>query len=147
MPLWPAKRSSTGRLSIIVMTRIQLKGSPLGGWLAADSDSRGAGVTSANMLLRGTAPSRHVGPGTIVGLVVAYVALWLVLWPTGEPAGAYVGQLVGGVSVLLLSAALVLISSLPWFEEWSAGTARAALRPRRVAIPAPVLLAARPALP
>ena len=94
------------------------------------------------MLLRDTAQSRLVGPGTIVGLVVAYVALWLVLWPTGEPAGAYVGQLLGGVSVLLLSAALVLISSLPWVEEWCDGIDRAAIWHRRMAITGLVLLAA-----
>src|SRR5664279_2123985 len=94
------------------------------------------------MLLRGTFPSRHVGPGTIVGLVLVYVALWLVLWPGGEPAGAYVGQLVGGVSVLLLSAALVLISSLPWVEEWFDGIDRAAIWHRRMAIAGLVLLAA-----
>ena len=86
--------------------------------------------------------SRNLGPITITGLLVAYVALWAVLRPSGEPAGAYVGQLVGAVSILLLSAALVLISSLPWVEEWFDGIDRAAIWHRRMAITGLVLLAA-----
>ncbi len=85
---------------------------------------------------------RHLGPVTIVGLVVVYVVLWVVYRPTGEPTGAYVGQLVGAVSVLLLSAALVLISSLPWVEEWFDGIDRAAIWHRRMAITGLVLLVA-----
>ena len=85
---------------------------------------------------------RHLGPLTIVGLVAGYVALWVVARPAGEPTAAYVGQLVGAVSVLLLSAALVLISSLPWVEEWFDGIDRAAIWHRRMAITGLVLLAA-----
>jgi predicted ferric reductase len=94
------------------------------------------------MDLRAVASMRHLGPITIVGLVVGYVALWVVARPSGEPGGAYVGQLVGAVSVLLLSAALVLISSLPWVEEWFDGIDRAAIWHRRMAIAGLVLLAA-----
>ena len=48
----------------------------------------------------------------------------------------------GAVSILLLSAALVLISSLPWVEEWFDGIDRAAIWHRRMAITGLVLLAA-----
>jgi predicted ferric reductase len=94
------------------------------------------------MDLRQLVPARHLGPVTIVGLLVGYVALWVFARPSGEPAGAYVGQLVGAVSILLLSAALVLISSLPWVEEWFDGIDRAAIWHRRMAIVGLVLLAA-----
>jgi predicted ferric reductase len=91
---------------------------------------------------RQLAAVRHLGPFTIFGLVVAYVVLWVVARPSGEPTGAYVGQVVGAVSILLLSSALVLISSLPWVEEWFDGIDRAAIWHRRMAITGLVLLAA-----
>jgi predicted ferric reductase len=94
------------------------------------------------MDLREITSARNLGPVTIVGLLVGYVVLWLFARPSGEPAGAYVGQLVGAVSILLLSAALVLISSLPWVEEWFDGIDRAAIWHRRMAITGLVLLAA-----
>ena len=95
------------------------------------------------MQLRGLLPpARHLGPATIIALLVGYLALWLVLRPAGEPTGAYAGQLVGAISILLLSAALVLISSLPWVEEWFDGIDRAAIWHRRMAITGLVLLAA-----
>ncbi|MEO5852269.1 MAG: hypothetical protein ABIQ15_07130 [Nocardioides sp.] len=94
------------------------------------------------MALRGTPLVRNLGPATVVGLVVAYTAVWLLLRPPGEPTTAYVGQLVGAVSVLLLSAALVLISSLPWVEEWFDGIDRAAIWHRRMAISGLLLLVA-----
>ncbi len=92
--------------------------------------------------MRGTSLSRHVGPLTIGALVVLYVLLWVFYRPAGEDTTAYVGQLVGAVSVLLLSVALVLISSLPWVEEWFDGIDRAAIWHRRLAITGLVLLAA-----
>lgn len=85
---------------------------------------------------------RSLGPVTVVGLLVAYVALWIVLKPASEPTWAYTGQLVGALSILLLSAALVLISSLPWVEQWFDGIDRAAIWHRRMAISGLVLLAA-----
>jgi len=94
------------------------------------------------MDLRRAAVFRHLGPISIVTLVVGYVALWVVLRPSGEPGGAYLGQLVGAVSIVLLSSALVLISSLPWVEEWFDGIDRAAIWHRRMAITGLVLLAA-----
>jgi predicted ferric reductase len=94
------------------------------------------------MDLREITSARNLGPVTIVGLLVGYVVLWVVARPSGEPAGAYVGQLVGALSILLLSAALVLISSLPWVEEWFDGIDRAAIWHRRMAIAGLVLLAA-----
>ena len=62
--------------------------------------------------------AREVGPATIGLLVVAQALLWTVARPTGEPTGSYVGQLLGAESILLLSIGLVLISTLPWVEEW-----------------------------
>jgi predicted ferric reductase len=94
------------------------------------------------MELRGTPLVRNFGPATIIGLAIVYVALWLVSWPHGEPTVAYLGQLVGAVSVLLLSLALVLISTLPWVEEWFDGIDRAAIWHRRIAITGLVLLVA-----
>lgn len=94
------------------------------------------------MQLRKVASFRNLGPITIVSLVVGYAALWVVARPSGEPDGAYLGQLVGAISILLLSAALVLISSLPWVEEWFDGIDRAAIWHRRMAIAGLVLLAA-----
>ena len=90
---------------------------------------------------RSLLPERHLGPISIVSLLFAYVALWVVLRPAGEPSGAYAGQLVGAVSILLLSAALVLISSLPWVEQWFDGIDRAAIWHRRMAITGLTLLA------
>src|SRR4029079_12353894 len=94
------------------------------------------------MELRPVVPARHLGPVTIVGLLVAYVALWVLARPQGEPMTPYVGQLVVAVSILLLSTALVLISSLPWVEEWFDGIDRAAIWHRRMAITGLVLLVA-----
>ncbi|QEC49028.1 hypothetical protein FSW04_16590 [Baekduia soli] len=85
--------------------------------------------------------AREVGPATIVLLVVAVAVLWLIARPAGEPAGRHVGQLLGAESVLLLSVALVLISTLPWVEEWFDGIDRAAVWHRRAAITGLVLLA------
>ncbi|MEA2494439.1 MAG: hypothetical protein QOJ29_2350, partial [Thermoleophilaceae bacterium] len=56
------------------------------------------------------------------------------------PAGRYIGQWLGAESVLLLSVALVLISTLPWVEEFFDGIDRAAIWHRRVAITGLVLL-------
>jgi predicted ferric reductase len=84
--------------------------------------------------------ARDVGPTTITGLVVAQALLWLVARPAGEPTGSYAGQLLGAESILLLSIGLVLISTLPWVEEWFDGIDRAAIWHRRVAITGLVLL-------
>jgi predicted ferric reductase len=85
--------------------------------------------------------AREVGPATIGALVVANAALWLVARPAGEQSGAYIGQLLGAESILLLSIALVLISTLPRVEVWFDGIDRAAIWHRRVAITGLVLLA------
>ena len=76
----------------------------------------------------------------ILGVVAAYVGLWVVFRPAGIPTSAYVGQLVGTVSVVLLSMALVLVSSLPAVEEWFDGIDRAAIWHRRMAITGLLLL-------
>jgi predicted ferric reductase len=85
--------------------------------------------------------TRQVGPATIGALVVANGVLWLVARPPGEQTGAYIGQLLGAESILLLSIALVLISTLPGVEVWFDGIDRAAIWHRRVAITGLVLLA------
>lgn len=59
---------------------------------------------------------RWAGPGAIAGLVVGYAVLWLVAAPAGQPGTAYLGQFLGAEAVLLLSAGLILISTLPWVE-------------------------------
>ncbi len=85
--------------------------------------------------------ARDVGPATIAALVLAEGVLWAVARPSGEPAGRYLGQFLGAESILLLSIGLVLISTLPWVEEWFDGIDRAAIWHRRVAIAGLVLLA------
>ena len=85
--------------------------------------------------------AREVGPATIVFVVCVWAVVWLVARPSGESAGSYVGQFLGAESILLLSIALVLISTLPWVEEWFDGIDRAAIWHRRVAIAGLILLA------
>ncbi|MGZ8632299.1 MAG: ferredoxin reductase family protein [Solirubrobacteraceae bacterium] len=72
---------------------------------------------------------------------MAQALLWTLARPSGEPTGSYIGQLLGAESILLLSIGLVLISTLPWIEEWFDGIDRAAVWHRRVAITGLVLLA------
>lgn len=78
--------------------------------------------------------AREVGPATIAVLVGGLAVLWALAKPSGEPFGSYVGQWFGAESVLLLSIALVLISTLPWVESWFDGIDRAAVWHRRLAI-------------
>jgi len=84
--------------------------------------------------------AREAGPAAIVVLVVAWGAIWLALRPPGQGGASYVGQLCGAESILLLSIALVLISTLPWVEVWFDGIDRAAIWHRRAAITGVVLL-------
>ena len=91
--------------------------------------------------MRGRIVARDVGPATIGVLVVGMGVLWLVARPAREPAGSYLGQFLGSESILLLSIGLVLISTLPWVEEWFDGIDRAAIWHRRVAIAGLILLA------
>ncbi|MEN3280595.1 MAG: hypothetical protein V7607_1735, partial [Solirubrobacteraceae bacterium] len=84
--------------------------------------------------------SSELGPATIGVLVVAQAVLWIVARPGGQPTGSYIGQLLGAEAILLLSAGLVLISTLPWIEEWFDGIDRAAIWHRRVAITGLVLV-------
>ena len=90
--------------------------------------------------MHGRFVAREVGPTTIGVLVVAQGVLWAVAQPAGEPTRRYVGQLLGAESILLLSIGLVLISTLPWVEEWFDGIDRAAIWHRRVAITGLALL-------
>jgi predicted ferric reductase len=88
-----------------------------------------------------TVPARDVGPVTIGVLAVAQALLWFLGRPPGERTGSYLGQFFGAEAVLLLSLALVLISTLPWVEAWFDGIDRAAIWHRRLAITGLVLLA------
>ena len=78
--------------------------------------------------------TRLVGPLTIAGLVVALAVLWIVARPTSREAGSFLGQLLGAEGVLLLSVALVLISTLRAVEQFFDGVDKAAVWHRRVAI-------------
>lgn len=89
----------------------------------------------------GILPSRDVGPLTVLLIAAAYAVLWFVARPADEPWGRHTGQLFGVESIVLLSVALVLISTLPWVEEWFDGIDRAAVWHRRIAITGLVLLA------
>ena len=91
--------------------------------------------------MHGRFVARQVGPATIGILFLAQGMLWFVAQPAGEPTARYVGQLLGAESILLLSIGLVLISTLPWVEEWFDGVDKAAIWHRRVAITGLVLLA------
>ena len=91
--------------------------------------------------MRGRFVAREVGPATIGLLAFGMAVLWLVARPPGEPTRSYIGQFLGGESILLLSIGLVLISTLPWVEEWFDGIDKAAIWHRRVAITGLILLA------
>lgn len=84
--------------------------------------------------------SRHVGPVSIVMVVVAAAVLWQTARPAGLATGTYLGQFAGVESILLMSVALVLISTLPWVETYFDGIDRAAIWHRRCAIAGALLL-------
>src|SRR5260370_5652348 len=79
-------------------------------------------------------PARRLGPAVVVGLAAAWAVLWFAAEPPGQPATAYLGQFFGAESVLLLSIALMLISTLPWVEGVFDGIDRAAIWHRRGAL-------------
>ena len=83
---------------------------------------------------------RDAGPVTIAALVVGYLAVWIAVGPARESTTSFVGQLLGAEAILLLSIGLVLISLLPWVEEWFDGIDRAAIWHRRVAMTGLALL-------
>ena len=78
--------------------------------------------------------ARLVGPASIVVAVVGMAVLWLAVRPGGLAVGTYIGQFAGVESILLMSVALVLISTLPWVEAYFDGIDRAAIWHRRCAI-------------
>lgn len=92
-------------------------------------------------MARAGAWGRRAGPAAILALVAGYALLWLLARPSDMPGSSYLGQLLGAESILLLSIALVLISTLPWVEDWFDGIDRAAIWHRRVAIAGLALLA------
>ncbi|WP_255768869.1 ferredoxin reductase family protein [Pseudarthrobacter sulfonivorans] len=85
-------------------------------------------------------PVRLLGPLAIGFLAVGYGALWVLARPPGEPMLRHVGQLLGGESVLLMSIALVLISTLPHVERIFGGIDYAAIWHRRLAVAGALLL-------
>ncbi|MFV0458068.1 MAG: hypothetical protein ACK5MT_04765 [Actinomycetales bacterium] len=76
---------------------------------------------------------RDVGPATIVALALGYAGMWLAIKPADEPWSWHLGEAIGAEAVLLMSIALVLISTLPWVESWFDGIDRAAVWHRRFA--------------
>jgi predicted ferric reductase len=85
-------------------------------------------------------PLRLLGPLAIGLFAVGYGALWVLERPAGEPWPRHVGQLFGGESILLMSIALVLISTLPHVERIFGGIDYAAIWHRRLAVAGAVLL-------
>lgn len=83
---------------------------------------------------------RMAGPLTICVLAAALGAIWLVARPNNVPLQTFIGELLGAEAVLLLSVALILISTLPFVERWFDGIDRAAIWHRRVVIAAMILL-------
>jgi predicted ferric reductase len=83
---------------------------------------------------------RDLGPVSIGVLALAGGAVWLAVHPAGGSVATVAGQWLGYEAVLLMSAGLVLISSLPWVERWFDGIDRAAVWHRRVMITGIVLL-------
>ncbi len=84
--------------------------------------------------------TRLVGPLTIAALFLAFAVLWVVARPTSREAGSFLGQLIGAEGVLLLSVALVLISTLRSVEQFFDGVDKAAVWHRRVAIAGTILI-------
>lgn len=84
--------------------------------------------------------ARLAGPVSIWALVVGLAALWLLARPAGQDSASYAGQLLGAEAVLLWSIGLVLISTLPFVEDWFDGIDRAAIWHRGVAIAGLVVL-------
>lgn len=97
------------------------------------TSTTGGTVSTTHRPVRWHLP-RETGPITILLLVAAYAALWLVVGPGDTPWGSFLGQLAGALSVLLMSVALVLISTLRWVEGWFDGIDRAAIWHRTLAI-------------
>jgi predicted ferric reductase len=85
-------------------------------------------------------PVRHAGPASIAVLSVAFAVLWCIEGPGNGGWGSFVAQLAGAEAVLLMSAAVVLISVLPAVEVWFDGIDRAAIWHRRLSITATLLL-------
>ncbi len=92
------------------------------------------------MNLAASRSRRLVGPVSIVVSVVAMTVLWQVARPAALATGTSLGQLAGVQSILLMSIALVLISTLPWVESFFDGMDRAAIWHRRCAIAGILLL-------
>lgn len=85
-------------------------------------------------------PVRLLGPLAIGLLAAGYGVLWLLARPVGTTLTNDLGQLFGGESILLMSIAMVLISTLPLVEPVFGGIDYAAIWHRRLAIAGSVLL-------
>ena len=83
---------------------------------------------------------RDVGTATVLGLLLALLPLWVAARPAEEPVLRFLGQLVGAEAVLMFSIGLVLVSTLPWVEQYFDGIDRAAIWHRRLAIVGTLLL-------
>jgi predicted ferric reductase len=85
-------------------------------------------------------PVRHAGPASIAAVSGLFAVLWWAAGPAGSSWGSFLGQLAGAEAVLLMSAAIVLVSVLPVVEAWFDGMDRAAIWHRRLSIVAMLLL-------
>lgn len=92
------------------------------------------------MAFRERSSTRWLGPAVVIALVLGFAALWVLARPTGVSTGSFVGQLLGAESILMMSIAIVLISTLPWVDTYFDGIDRAAIWHRRLAIVGLLLL-------
>ncbi|MER7279184.1 hypothetical protein ABT369_32580 [Dactylosporangium sp. NPDC000244] len=89
---------------------------------------------------RSAAPARRRGPAGVLTVAGLFAVLWLVVGPGDGGWLSFAGQLAGAEAVLLMSAAIVLISVLPAVESWFDGIDRAAIWHRRLSVTGMVLV-------
>jgi predicted ferric reductase len=107
---------------------------------AAEAQAVSRAPLSRSVVDRFVLPARRVGPATVGVLVVGLAVLWSVVGPSDGSWSSFLGQLAGAEAILLMSIALVLISTLPWVETWFDGIDRAAIWHRRLVITGMILL-------
>ncbi|WP_433603965.1 ferredoxin reductase family protein [Dactylosporangium sp. CA-139114] len=86
------------------------------------------------------APARGRGPAGVLAVAGLFAVLWLVVGPGDGGWLSFAGQLAGAEAVLLMAAAIVLISVLPAVESWFDGIDRAAIWHRRLSVTGMVLV-------
>ena len=78
--------------------------------------------------------TRWLGPTAVFALLIGFAVLWILERPSGGSTGSFVGQLLGAESILMMSIAIVLISTLPWVDAYFDGIDHAAIWHRNLAI-------------